>query len=363
MPNKIQRGKYERIAISLIWSSLIVSIGIIVLFLMRRPLDSELAIDTEIFGQFGDIIGGLVGTIIALVSFLLLYETLNEQRRQFQHQIEETRGQLKEQKEQFRKQNENQLFYQLIDRLQNHVHNMKVSDQSGAKEGYDVFKFIATRISDKFNDILFGIGKHQMLTNFDLVERNVMATIIKNQYGSIDENNEAEFQLRKSDLKNRISHYPVAQRWSQIFNTIPTPLLTDTLRKEAIRLGTNSYGSKSNSEIKKDLRSTFKQAVQPHYHTIEGYINEVQFLSEQIDSFARGDQPFYVRYFNAQMTSDQKKVMYFCLLCEKISKGFWLFTANAHTFADIEFLISDPKIFNDIFHELFQCPLSPGSRT
>ncbi|WP_172637555.1 putative phage abortive infection protein [Sediminibacterium salmoneum] len=38
-------------------------------------------IEPSIWGQFGDIVGGFVGTIVALVGVLLLFETLKQQRR------------------------------------------------------------------------------------------------------------------------------------------------------------------------------------------------------------------------------------------------------------------------------------------
>lgn len=48
-------------------------------------------IDTAIWGQYGDLVGGFVGTIVALVGVLLLFETLKEQRRIYTKQQVETR--------------------------------------------------------------------------------------------------------------------------------------------------------------------------------------------------------------------------------------------------------------------------------
>lgn len=48
-------------------------------------------IEPAIWGQFGDIVGGFVGTIVALIGVLLLFETLKQQRRANIKQQVETR--------------------------------------------------------------------------------------------------------------------------------------------------------------------------------------------------------------------------------------------------------------------------------
>lgn len=63
----------------LIWSGIIASVVLAVLFLLNQTYDRTLPIDTGIFGTYGDFIGGVLGTIIALYSAYLLIKTLQNQ--------------------------------------------------------------------------------------------------------------------------------------------------------------------------------------------------------------------------------------------------------------------------------------------
>lgn len=67
---------------------IVVSVTIFVLFTLfsfhcRRPfLSTELPIDIPTWGAYGDFIGGLVGTILAFVSILILCKTLSQQQKE-----------------------------------------------------------------------------------------------------------------------------------------------------------------------------------------------------------------------------------------------------------------------------------------
>ena len=85
-------------------------------------------INAAIWGQFGDIVGGFVGTIVALIGVLLLFETLKEQRRNYIKQQVETR------------------FFELLKLHRDNVTEM----QSKGKEGRSVF----IDIKDEFDELL-----------------------------------------------------------------------------------------------------------------------------------------------------------------------------------------------------------------
>lgn len=63
---------YEIIAI------IILLVGI-VFFALHRDYDSTLPIDGGLWGQYGDYVGGLVGTLLAYISIKLLNKNLQEQ--------------------------------------------------------------------------------------------------------------------------------------------------------------------------------------------------------------------------------------------------------------------------------------------
>ena len=56
-----------------------VAILLLILFLWHQTFDTSLSVDTGIFGTYGDFIGGVLGTVIALYSAYLLIKTLQNQ--------------------------------------------------------------------------------------------------------------------------------------------------------------------------------------------------------------------------------------------------------------------------------------------
>lgn len=84
-------------------------------------------IEPSIWGQFGDIVGGFVGTIVALVGVLLLFETLKQQRRANSRQQVETR------------------FFELLKLHRDNVSEMQSKKTFGRKVFID--------IKDEFHDL------------------------------------------------------------------------------------------------------------------------------------------------------------------------------------------------------------------
>lgn len=82
----------EIISKGLFWGIIITCILIfcvmIILFSLNREFDNEYPIDNDLFGTYGDFIGGVVGTIVAFYSAFLLVKTLQSQENVNQSVIE-----------------------------------------------------------------------------------------------------------------------------------------------------------------------------------------------------------------------------------------------------------------------------------
>lgn len=65
----------------LIWGGIIAAVVLGLLFFLNQTYDRNLPVDTGIFGTYGDFIGGVLGTIIALYSAYLLIKTLQNQTK------------------------------------------------------------------------------------------------------------------------------------------------------------------------------------------------------------------------------------------------------------------------------------------
>lgn len=74
------------------WILIAIGGGIILIFLLRSPFnDWSWNCDATLFGQYGDFIGGFVGSIFSLAGFVMLYLTLKSQQLAIKKQDYEAR--------------------------------------------------------------------------------------------------------------------------------------------------------------------------------------------------------------------------------------------------------------------------------
>jgi hypothetical protein len=100
-------------------------------FLFKTTDLNQNTIATDVWGHYGDTIGGLVGTIVAFVGVLMLYETLTQQRNAFAKQLVETR------------------FFELIRLHRDNVNEIR----SKGKSGRDVFVTICDEMKELYDKI------------------------------------------------------------------------------------------------------------------------------------------------------------------------------------------------------------------
>lgn len=110
--NTPPKSSYSSIAWVLIYICVLITVVVLFLFLKNRNYSIDLPIANDVFGQFGDVIGGVIGSLISLVSVLLLFETLSQQRIQFRDQQVDSSGALESQRLQYiHQQKNNDLFF------------------------------------------------------------------------------------------------------------------------------------------------------------------------------------------------------------------------------------------------------------
>ncbi|SUE34153.1 putative phage abortive infection protein [Rikenella microfusus] len=74
------------------WILIVIGILVIVIFMSRPPFnDGSGNCDASLFGQYGDFIGGFVGSIFSLAGFVMLYLTLKSQQLAIKKQDYEAR--------------------------------------------------------------------------------------------------------------------------------------------------------------------------------------------------------------------------------------------------------------------------------
>ena len=135
VPQENPKEKNEKVfPFNLFWIEIICLLigGVsLVLFCIGRTLfNLGGAIDNEVWGQFGDFIGGIVGTLISYISVRLLVRNLREQMKSNQQQAESNSQNAKV----FELQQFNEMFKLLFNQYQDTISNYRYgSDLTGQK--------------------------------------------------------------------------------------------------------------------------------------------------------------------------------------------------------------------------------------
>ncbi|QYJ70820.1 putative phage abortive infection protein [Shewanella sp. FJAT-51649] len=82
----LEKFKSDKIISAIIVTGIFLTISIIIAFLWQDyKFDSTKSIDSEKIGQFGDFVGGMVGSLWSLAGVFLFYKALTEQRSDFKN--------------------------------------------------------------------------------------------------------------------------------------------------------------------------------------------------------------------------------------------------------------------------------------
>lgn len=195
---------YEIIAI------LILFVGF-VFFSLHRDYDSSMSIDGSLWGQYGDYVGGLVGTLLAYMSIKLLNKNLQEQiiaNRELRTNNEDNRKVAALQ--QF-----DSSFSTLIDMYRNHQSEVKKLEKTWAKEFTSDNKDYKKRVEEAIEAYRkFYEANHSLLSSYYRLLYRIMQTIdeanvdedIKRRYAKI-----FRCQISEEELLllryNALTHY------------------------------------------------------------------------------------------------------------------------------------------------------------
>lgn len=117
---------------------LIGGVALILFFWGRAFFDFADRIDNEVWGQYGDFVGGVVGTIISYISVRLLVRNLREQMKSNQQQAENNKQNAKV----FELQQFNEMFKLLFSQYQDTIQGYRYGDLTGRKAILEIVKNI-----------------------------------------------------------------------------------------------------------------------------------------------------------------------------------------------------------------------------
>jgi conserved hypothetical protein len=127
-----------------------------ILFALHREYDLAHPFDEDLFGNYGDFIGGL----LSVVSIYLLVETLKEQRATSKEQrdftekqqvlIEKQQVLIEKQQKNADGQQINSLFFDLLKHLQRDVSDLNITTEDGRYTNKDFFEELQKKLQDSF---------------------------------------------------------------------------------------------------------------------------------------------------------------------------------------------------------------------
>ena len=129
---------------------LTVAVIFAILFALHREYDLAHPFDEDLFGNYGDFIGGL----LSVVSIYLLVETLKEQRATSKEQRDFTKKQqalIEKQQKNADGQQINSLFFDLLKHLQKEVADLNITTEGGQYTNKDFFEELRRDLQESFN--------------------------------------------------------------------------------------------------------------------------------------------------------------------------------------------------------------------
>jgi hypothetical protein len=127
------------------------------LFTVLIPLLFLYRKDTGFIGDYGGFMSGVLGTIISLVTVILVYRTFNLQKEELKLQRQE----LTQTREQLKKQQFETSFFQIMEMLKSEMNNTYFQEQILEREvtfepkifkGLEVFNYIKDTVTEKMWD-------------------------------------------------------------------------------------------------------------------------------------------------------------------------------------------------------------------
>lgn len=117
--------------------SCIILLIVVICFLWKREFSLSTTIESDVFGQFGDFVGGVIGTVLTLLSIMLLYYTFVL-----------TKQQIKSQQRQQEKTQVEARFFELLK-----IHRENAEKIKEENKGFSVFKKYVDEINKNYGCI------------------------------------------------------------------------------------------------------------------------------------------------------------------------------------------------------------------
>ncbi|GHN01557.1 hypothetical protein WSM22_30460 [Cytophagales bacterium WSM2-2] len=305
MNNKEKRKekRVNRIWISFVSLSSVLTVLFTVLFLFKleRSLSLKAVIDPAIFGQYGDLIGGLVGTLLAGLSAYLIYMTYKSQKAE----LKATQDALYDQK------NETAIF-NMLSTLRDIVNDMKGSVT-----------------------IIKGSGHSEPV---ELAGRQYFHEVTK-----LFQQN-----FTYEHLHGELMYNPITHKLHE-YNKEKTDVYDDD-GNEVIRKIPKEKPSIEVDSVLSEVIRGFENQFTRYQHNFDHYFRYVRNIIEFIEKIEVTEyRELYIKIFKAQLSLDEKIMVFYYTLSVKDDVMFHHYVDSSGILSDI----SQRKQLFDYWHYLY----------
>ncbi len=290
----------ERNLVGIAIYTLVFGIAIIFLFSLKSPFnDWSFNTNPELFGLYGNFIGGFVGTLFSLVAVLLLYKTLIAQQRSLTKQDEVISNQkLTSEIERFET-----TFFNLLKTQQEITNNIKsyfyslndnISTVTYTVQGREFFAYSRSELSKIWKTI----ENDKYLGSFDEDDTQYIQHEIEQLYdpsspkftSEIDANYEEQAIMNKERLKLAIKQYRISNKyWEQVHKY-------DTQKKLEVIYGL--------------FFQRYHYAIGHYYRHLYHIINFVKQFEKSRTEFNEMSKR-YIDFIQAQMSSYEMMLLFY----------------------------------------------------
>lgn len=288
-------------------SFLYIVLGVIGFFIIILPMIFYSNKKIDNLGVIGDTVGGLLNPILAVPATLLTFLAFWVQ---YKSNIET--------KEQFEKQNEDQLFFRLIDNLQNRIINYKTGsedtyDLTPKSEGYNTLVVILNKLKNGIKFELTDFGRYLLAKNPEIIENFYFEKISKINEG----------RFTGSNVRSRLIKYDdFNDRWEYLKAVFNNPGHENREQEEILKSIGTVYFYKTNISLrKKYYEKIYSEVYRQDTVFLDGYLKNLEYIFDFI-SKSNYNKNFYINFLENNLTSHEKGIVFYYLGSDKINEFF-----------------------------------------
>lgn len=287
-------------------------------------------------GEIGDTIGGITAPFLSFFGSVLVYLALKSQ-------IDAN----EEFKKQFKRQNYDQLFFRLMDKLNEKVLNFHITDGAFERKGYESLSFIVNGLKSRVKEGIPSVLKESLMECPEEVSLQTYKSVLEilQPYNSITDSQAEELKNRfvkamnKYDRKMLINQYVVGS------------FRSEKVKDEAMEV---LYSRPSNMR-RKVYDDVFERLYNRCGAFMDAYIRNLVYLIELIDQ--EEENEFYTDYLKGNLSDHEKALLYYYLFGKQADQRVRQFFQKSDILKDFDFSrytnVPNETLFRKELHMLF----------